>query len=180
VYNDVFAHEDMLPTLLAAAGVSDVREKLLTGYAAGGTTFKVHLDGYDLAPYFKGEAKESPRREFLYWNDDGKLVALRYNRWKLVFAEQRSHGFGVWEEPFVDLRLPAIYDLRADPFERANQESIGYPAWRIERLYLLVPAQAYVANWLASFQEFRPRQKPASFSLDQVMQRIQEGATGFK
>jgi len=176
VYNDVFAHEDMLPTILAAAGVPDVKQRLLQGYAAGSTTFKVHLDGYDLAPYFKGEAKESPRREFLYWNDDGKLVALRYSRWKLVFSEQRSHGFGVWEEPFVDLRLPALYDLRSDPFERANHESIGYPQWRVERVYLLVPAQAYVANWLSTFKDFPPRQKPASFSLDQVMQKLTEAA----
>jgi arylsulfatase A-like enzyme len=174
VYNNVCAHEDMLPTLLAAAGVPDVKERLLKGYRPGNTTFKVHLDGYNLAPYWKGEAKEPPRREFLYWNDDGKLVALRYNRWKLVFSEQRSHGFGVWEEPFVELRLPALYDLRSDPFERANHESIGYPMWRIERVYLLVPAQAYVANWLASFKEFPPRQKPASFSLEQVMQKLTE------
>jgi arylsulfatase A-like enzyme len=176
VYNDVFAHEDMLPTILAAAGVPDVKERLLKGYAAGSRTFKVHLDGYNLVPYLRGEAKEGPRKEFLYWNDDGKLVALRYNRWKLVFSEQRSHGFGVWEEPFVDLRLPALYDLRSDPFERASHESIGYPTWRVERVYLLVPAQAYVANWLASFSEFPPRQKPASFSLDQVMQKITEAA----
>ena len=179
VYNDIFAHEDMLPTILAAAGVPDVREKLLRGYAVGDKTFKVHLDGYNLAPYFKGETKESPRREFLYWNDDGKLVALRYNRWKLVFSEQRAHGMGVWEEPFTDLRLPALYDLRADPFERAGTEAIGYAAWRAERVYLLVPAQAYLANWLASFREFPPRQRPASFSIDQVMQKIQEGATGY-
>jgi arylsulfatase A-like enzyme len=173
VDNDIFAHEDMLPTLLAAAGAPDVKEKLLEGYSVGDTTFKVHLDGYDLAPYFKGEASQSPRREFLYWNDDGKLVSLRYNRWKIVFAEQNSHRLGVWEQPFVDLRLPAIYDLDADPFERANDESIGYDAWRIERLYLLVPAQAYLANWLASFKEFPPRQKPATFSIDQVMETLQ-------
>ena len=178
VYNDVFAHEDMLPTILAAAGVPNVKDKLLKGYTAGSRAYKVHLDGYDLAPYFKGETKEPPRREFLYWNDDGKLVALRYNRWKLVFYEQRSHGMSVWEEPFVELRLPALYDLRSDPFERAGTESIGYPAWRVERAYLLMPAQAYVAKWLASFKEFPPRQKPASFSLDQVMNKIQEGATG--
>jgi len=176
VYNDVCAHEDMLPTILAAAGVPDVKEKLLKGYAAGGRTYKVHLDGYDLAAYLRGEAKESPRREFLYWNDDGKLVALRYNRWKLVFSEQRGHGFGVWEEPFVDLRVPALYDLRSDPFERANHEAIGYSTWRIERVYLLVPAQAYVATWLASFKEFPPRQRPASFSLDQVMRKMTEAA----
>jgi arylsulfatase len=180
VYNDVFAHEDMLPTILAAAGVPDVKEKLLQGYAVGGRTFKVHLDGYDLAPYFKGETQESPRKEFLYWNDDGKLVALRYNRWKLVFSEQRSHGFGVWEEPFVDLRVPALYDLRSDPFERAKHESIGYPAWRTERTYLLVPAQAFVVNWLQSFKEFLPRQKPASFSIDQVMEKLMDAGGGMQ
>ena len=176
VYNDVFAHEDMLPTLLAAAGVPDVKERLLKGYTAGPKTYKVHLDGYNLVPYLKGEAKEPPRREFLYWNDDGKLVALRYNRWKLVFSEQRSHGFDVWQEPFVDLRLPALYDLRADPFERASHEAIGYSTWRIDRVFLLVPAQAYVANWLATFKEFPPRQEPASFSLDQVMRKIMDAA----
>jgi arylsulfatase A-like enzyme len=174
VYNGVFAHEDMLPTILAAAGVADVKGLLLKGYAAGGKTYTVHVDGYDLAPYFRGEAKEDPRKEFLYWSDDGNLVALRYNRWKLVFAEQRAHGFDVWQEPFVNLRLPALYDLRADPFERASHESIGYPMWRIERAFLLVPAQAYVATWLASFREFPPRQKPASFSLEQVMEKISE------
>jgi len=176
VYNEVFAHEDMLPTILAAAGVPGVKEKLIDGYAAGSKSFKVHLDGYDIAPYFRGEAKEDPRKEFLYWNDDGKLVALRYARWKLVFSEQRGHGFDVWQEPFVDLRLPALYDLRSDPFERASHESIGYPMWRVERAYLLVPAQAFVANWLASFKAFPPRQKPASFSLDQVMQKLVDTA----
>ena len=152
----------------------NIKEKLLKGYRAGAKTYKVHLDGYDLGPYFRGEAKEDPRKEFLYWNDDGNLVALRYNRWKLVFAEQRSHGFDVWQEPFVQLRLPALYDLRSDPFERASHESIGYSLWRIERVFLLVPAQAYVARWLSSFKEFPPRQKPASFSLDQVMQKLTE------
>jgi arylsulfatase len=176
VYNDIFAHEDLLPTILGAAGVPDVKEKLLKGYAAGNRNYKVHLDGYNLAPYFRGETNESPRKEFLYWNDDGKLVALRYNRWKLVFSEQRSHGFDVWQDPFVDLRLPALFDLRSDPFERASEESIGYPAWRVERIYLLVPAQAYVAKWISSFKDFPPRQKPASFSLDQVMQKLTETA----
>ncbi len=176
VYNDVLAHEDMLPTILAAVGVSDIKEKLLEGYTAGGKTYKVHLDGYNLGPYLRGEVKEDPRKEFLYWNDDGKLVALRYDRWKLVFSEQRSHGLDVWQDPFVDLRLPALYDLRSDPFERASEESIGYPAWRVERIYLLVPAQAYVAKWISSFKEFPPRQKPASFSLDQVMQKLTETA----
>ena len=176
VANDIFAHEDMLPTLLAAAGVPDVQEKLLKGYQVGGRTYKVHLDGYNLMPYFKGEAKESPRKEFLYWSDDGDLLALRYNPWKLVFMEQRAHGFDVWQEPFVRLRLPKLFNLCSDPFERADREGIGYPQWRIDRVFLLVPAQAYVAKWISSFKEFPPRQKPASFSIDQVMQKLQEGS----
>ncbi len=176
ISNEIGAHEDLLPTLLAAAGVPDIKEKLLKGYKPGGLTYKVHLDGYNLLPYFKGEAKEWPRREFLYWSDDGDLLALRYNPWKLVFMEQRAHGFDVWQEPFVRLRFPKLFNLRMDPFERADREGIGYPQWRADRMFLLVPAQAYVAKWLSSFKEFPPRQKPASFSIDQVMQKLQEGA----
>ena len=112
---DVVAHEDLVPTLVAAAGVPDVKEKLLTGYKAGDSTFKVHLDGYNLMPYFKGEVEESPRKEFLYWTDDGELAGLRYGKWKLVFMEQRAHGFDVWEEPFYTLRVPKLVDLQADP-----------------------------------------------------------------
>jgi len=176
ISNDIGSHEDMLPTLLAAAGVPDIKEKLLQGYQVGNKKFKVHLDGYNLLPFFKGEAKESPRKEFLYWSDDGDLLALRYNPWKLVFMEQRAHGFDVWQEPFVRLRFPKLFNLRSDPFERADREGMGYPQWRADRMFLLVPAQAYVAQWLSSFKEFPPRQKPATFSIDQVMQKLQEGA----
>ncbi len=175
VINDVFSHEDMLPTLMAAAGVPDITERLLRGHQVGNTTYKVHLDGYNLMPYLKGETTDGPRKEFLYWNDDGSLVSLRYNQWKLVFAEQRAHGFDVWQEPFVQLRFPKLFNLRTDPFERADHEAIGYPQWRADRMFLLVPAQAYVAQWLSSFRDFPPRQRPASFSLDQVMQKLQEG-----
>ena len=126
-------------------------------------------------PYFKGEAPESPRKEFLYWSDDGDLLAVRYASWKLVFAEQRAHGMDVWQEPFVQLRLPKLFNLRSDPFERADSEGFGYPRWRIDRMFLLVPAQAYVAKWLQSFKEFPPRQKPASFSINRVMQTLQTG-----
>ena len=171
VYNDVFAHEDMMPTIMAAVGQPDIAQKLKAGTTVGGKTYKVHLDGYNLLPYLKGEAKESPRKEFLYWSDDGKLVALRYNQWKAVFAEQRAHGFFVWQEEFTDLRLPKLFNLRSDPFERA-EEGIDYPRWRIDRVFVLVPAQAFVANWLQSFKEFPPRQKPASFSIDQVMEKL--------
>ena len=169
VINDIVSHEDWVTTLMAAAGVPDVKEKLLSGYQAGDQTFKVHLDGYNLLPYLKGEAQASPRHEFLYWTDDGELAALRYNRWKLLFLEQPAHGFGVWETPFIQLRVPKLFDLHADPFERAEYEGIDYSRWRIDRIYLLTPAQVYVGQWLSSFKQFPPRQKPASFSLDQVM-----------
>ena len=178
VINDISAHEDWVTTLMAAAGVTDVKEKLLTGYQAGSMTYKVHLDGYNLMPYLKGEAQENPRHEFLYWTDDGDLAALRYNRWKLMFLLQRAEGFAVWQEPFVQLRVPMLFDLHADPFERAELESIDYSHWRIDRIYLLTPAQVYVGQWLSSFKQFPPRQKPASFSLDQVMTQITNAGSG--
>jgi arylsulfatase len=177
VVNEVGAHEDMLPTLLAAAGAPGIKEKLLAGgVSAIGRTYKVHLDGYDLQPFLKGDTKEWPRREFLYWTDDGELAALRFGQWKLHFLEQRAHGLDVWEEPFVRLRLPKLFTLRGDPFERADHEAIDYERWRVDRLFALVPAQAYVADWLASFKEFPPRQKPATFSLDAVMEQMQPKA----
>ena len=176
--NQVFAHEDMMPTLLAAAGVPDVKEKLLKGYTAGDDkNFKVHLDGYNLAPFFKGEVKESPRKEMLYWSDDGDLMALRYGNWKAVFKEQRAESFQVWSEPMVNLRVPKIFNLRSDPFERADHNAIYYNDWLLRRVFLLVPAQGYVAQWIQSFKEFPPSQKPASFNLDQVMATMQEAAT---
>jgi arylsulfatase len=172
VSNEIFAHEDMLPTLLAAAGAPDVKDKLLTGYQAGTKTFKTHLDGYNLLPLLKGEAKESPRKEMLYWSDDGDLMALRYENWKAVFKEQRAESFYVWSEPMVDLRVPKIFNLRSDPFERADHDAIYYNDWLIRRVFLLVPAQGFVARWISSFKEFPPSQKPASFSIDQVMEKL--------
>jgi arylsulfatase len=172
VYNDIFAHEDILPTLLAAAGEPNIKEKLLNGYTAGGKTYKVHLDGYNLLPYFKGEVDKGPRREFIYWTDGGAIAGLRYDQWKLVFMEQRAEGFEVWAEPLVTTRTPKVINLRADPFERAQHEGMGYKRYWIDRVYLLVPAQVFVANWLQSFKDFPPRMKPASFSLDQVMQQL--------
>jgi arylsulfatase len=126
VSNEVCAHEDMLPTLLAAAGVPDIKEQLLKGYKAGDKTFKVHLDGYNLMPYLKGEVAESPRKEILYWSDDGELMALRYGNWKAVFSEQRAESFRVWSEPLVNLRVPKLFNLRSDPFEKADKNSIYY------------------------------------------------------
>jgi arylsulfatase len=173
VSNEICAHEDMMPTLLAAAGVPDVKEKLLAGYKAGDKTFKVHLDGYNLLPFFKGEVKESPRKEMLYWSDDGGLMALRYGNWKAVFQEQRAESFQVWSEPMVELRVPKIFNLRSDPFERADHSSIYYNDWLLRRVFLLVPAQGFVARWIQSFREFPPSQKPASFNLTQVMEKLE-------
>jgi arylsulfatase A-like enzyme len=177
VFNDIFSHEDMLPTLMAAAGDAGVKEKLVTGMNVGGKTFKVHLDGYNITDALAGKSS-SPRHEFFYWNDDGSLVALRYDNWKLVFAEQRAHGFEVWQEPFVPLRLPKLFNLRSDPFEIADHVGIGYSTWRIDRVFLLVPAQEYIARFIATFKEFPPSQKVGSFSLDQVLQGLQRAAGG--
>lgn len=172
INNDIFAHEDMLPTLLAAAGVPDVKEQLLKGMQVGNTNFKVHLDGYNITDALAGKTS-SPRKEFFYFNDDGSLVGLRYNQWKLVFAEQRAEGFDVWQEPFVLLRLPKLFNLRSDPFEKADQIGADYERWRIDRVFLLVPAQEYVGGFLASFKEYPPSQKVGSFSLDQVLKSLQ-------
>ena len=177
VLNDVFAHEDMLPTLLTAAGDPNVKEKLLKGMKVGAKTFKVHLDGYNITDALAGKSP-SPRHEFFYFNDDGSLVGLRYDQWKIVFAEQRAEGMDVWQDPFVPLRLPKIFNLRSDPFETADHEGMDYKRWRVERTFLLVPAQQYVGKFLATFKEFPPSQKPGSFSLDQALEALQSGAGG--
>ena len=176
LFNDVFSHEDMLPTILAAVGEADIKEKLKNGYKAMGRDYKVHLDGYNLMPYFKGEAKEGPRKEFFYWTDDGNLANLRYNRWKMVFMEQRAHGFHVWQEPLVTLRLPKLVDLRGDPFERADHEAASYDIWRFNRAFAILPAVAYVSQHLATYKDFPPRQKPGSFNLEQVLEKLQQPA----
>ncbi|MCA9234349.1 MAG: sulfatase-like hydrolase/transferase, partial [Planctomycetales bacterium] len=176
VSNDIIAHLDWLPTLLAVAGDDQVKEKLLDGYKVGDQTYKVHLDGFNFLPYLTGEEDESPRESFLYCNDDAQLTALRYDNWKLVFLEQRVPGtLQIWAEPFVSLRLPKILNLRTDPYERADVTSNTYYDWLLDHAFLLVPAQDYVGKFLASFQEYPPRQKAASFNLDEVMAKLQEG-----
>jgi arylsulfatase len=174
VTNQVVHHMDWLPTFLAAAGVPDIKEQLLKGgVKAIGRTYKVHLDGYNILPLLTGQVKESPRKEIFYFSDDGDLTALRYQDWKLIFMEQKAVGtFRVWMEPFVPLRVPLIFNLRRDPYERATITSNTYFDWLLDRAYLLVPAQAYVAQFLATFKEFPPRQKAASFSLDQAMEKM--------
>jgi arylsulfatase A-like enzyme len=167
-YNDMFAHEDFLPTFAAAGGDPDVVSRCLKGCQSGGRSFKVHLDGYNLLPFFEGKVPESPRKEFLYWSDDGELMAVRINHWKVAFKEQHHTGLDVWKREFTSLRAPNIYNLRADPFER-GPESLEYDKWMADRAFLIVPSQAIVARWLSSFKEFPIRQAPASFNLDKVM-----------
>jgi arylsulfatase len=175
VINDVGAHEDMLPTLLAAAGDPDVAKGLLTGRKVGKTSYKVHLDGYDLGPALRGEA-QWPRREFIYWTDDGSVAALRYDNWKITFLEQEGEGLEVWQRPFTELRAPKVTNLRMDPFERAEEEhAIGYQRWYLDHMFMIAPAGAYVGQWLQSFKEFPPRQKPGSFNLDRVMEAVTAG-----
>jgi arylsulfatase len=172
IVNDIGSHEDMLPTLLAAAGDATVTRDLLEGRTVSGRSYKVHLDGYDLGPALKGQG-EWPRREFIYWTDDGQVAALRYDNWKITFLEQQGHGLRVWQEPFVELRAPLVTNLRMDPFERAEYEhAMGYQRWYMEHMFVIAPAGGYVGRWLQSFKEFPPRQKPGSFNLERVMEAV--------
>jgi arylsulfatase len=174
VLNDIFSHQDWLPTLLAAAGEPQIKEKLLAGHRAGRRDYKVHLDGYNQLPLLTGTGPGA-RREMFYFTDDGDLAALRYDHWKLHFMVQEHHGFKVWERSFTTLRVPMLFNLRADPFERAT-ESVSYDHWRMERIFALVPAQAYVGRFLESFKDFPPRQRPGSFSLGDAMERLRRGS----
>ena len=175
VSNQMVAHHDWLPTLLAMAGDPDVTAKLLKGYKVGDTTYKVYLDGYNLLPYLTGQAEKSPRESFLYCNDDQQLTALRYDNWKVVFMEQRVQGtLRIWAEPFVTLRVPKIFNLRTDPYERADVTSNTYYDWLMDHVYLLVPAQDYVGKFLMTFKDYPQRQKAASFNLDEVLQKLKE------
>jgi arylsulfatase len=179
VSNEIMHHMDWLPTFTAAAGDDNIKQELLDGYSAIGRDYKVHLDGYNFLPYFKGEAEFGPRHEIFYFSDDGDLTALRFNDWKLIFMEQQTEGtFRVWMEPFVPLRVPLILNLRRDPYERAPITSNTYYDWLLDRAYLLVPAQTYVGGFMSTFVEYPPRQKAASFSLEQVMEKLEEGYDG--
>jgi arylsulfatase len=172
VINDIGAHEDMLPTLVNAAGDKTANADLLKGRSIGGRTYKVHLDGYDLGPALRGEAAW-PRKEFIYWTDDGSVAALRYENWKVTFLKQDALGLRVWQQPFTPLRAPMLTNLRMDPFERAEEENaMGYQRWYLEHMFAIAPAGAYVGQWLQSFRDYPPRQKPGSFNLDRVMEAL--------
>jgi arylsulfatase len=172
VINDVASHEDMLPTLLAATGDTTVIADLKVGRKVGDRTYKVHIDGYDLLPALKG-AGAWPRKEFLYWTDDGNVAAVRYGDWKASFLVQNAEGLKVWQQPFEQLRAPLLTNLRMDPFERAqHDDAMGYQRWYLEHMFMIAPAAGYVGNWMQSFRDFPPRQKPGSFNLDRVMEAV--------
>lgn len=175
IFNNIGAHEDMMTTLLAAVGNTNIKEELLNGKTIGGMTYKVHLDGYNLMPAFKGEA-DWPRREFLYWTDDGSVAALRYDNWKITFLKQNAHGLHVWIEPFEVLRAPTLTNLRMDPFELAYDIGMDYNRWFLEHMFLIAPAGAFVGQWIQSFKDFPPRQKPGNFNLERVMEEVMSGA----
>jgi arylsulfatase A-like enzyme len=177
IINDICAHEDMLPTVMAAVGDTTVKEDLLKGKKVGNMTYKVHLDGYNLIPALKGQG-DWPRKEFIYWTDDGSVAALRYGNWKATFLRQDAHGMKVWLEPFVALRAPMLTNLRMDPFELAQDIGMDYDRWFVEHMFMIAPAAGYVGQWLQSFKEFPPRQKPGSFNLDKVMEAVTAGARG--
>ena len=175
VSNEMFSALDWMPTLLAAAGDTSVKEKLLKGSSISGKNFKEHLDGYNQLPHLTGKQEKGSRREFIYFNDDGDVVAMRYENWKIVFLEQRAPGtLQVWAEPFVPLRFPKIFDLRADPYERADITSNTYWDFAISKGYVTFGAQAIVGKFLASFKEFPPSQRAASFTIDQAMEKLKQ------
>jgi arylsulfatase A-like enzyme len=174
VLNGLVSHQDWLPTLLAAAGESNIKEKLREGHKAGSKNFKVHIDGVNVLPYLTGEVKESPRQSYFYISDDGDVLAIRHNDWKVVLMEQRAKQLQCWAEPFVKLRMPKMFNVRRDPFERADENSNTYWDFVISHAYLMYGMQALVAEQIEAFREFPPRQKPASFNLDSVLAHLQD------
>ena len=174
ISNEIMSHMDWLPTLMAAAGVPDIKEKLKKGHMAGTKKFKVHLDGYNFLPYLTGKEQRGPREEFFYFSDDGDLQALRFDNWKVTFAQQKAMGtMLVWSNPLENTRIPWLYNLRMDPYERATITSNTYWDWWLDHAFLLVPAQGYIGKFLQTFKEFPPRQKAASFTIDQAMEQLE-------
>jgi arylsulfatase len=179
VSNEIIQHHDWLPTFLAVAGEPNIVEKLKKGHTAGDRTYKVHIDGYNLLPYLTGQEKKSPRQGLIYFSDDGDLMALRFDNWKVVFLEQRSKGtLELWAEPFTTLRVPKLFNLRTDPYERADITSNTYYDWFLDHDYIALAATAIVTQFLATFKEFPPRQKAATFTIDQALEKMASAGTG--
>ena len=173
--NGIVAHEDWLPTLAAAAGDATIKDKLATGVELNGRTYRNYIDGENMLAYFRGEAENSPRQNFFYVNDDGQVVAIRYDDWKVVFLENRGQAFGVWREPFTSLRVPLLFNLRRDPFEKAQHNSNTYNDWFLDRPYVLVPLQQMAARFLLTMKEYPPSQTPGSFNLEKIQKQLQGG-----
>jgi arylsulfatase A-like enzyme len=178
VSNEIVQHHDWLPTFLAAAGEPDIVEKLKQGHEAAGKTFRVHIDGFNLLPYLTSEVDKSPRQLFIYFSDDGDVLGIRFDNWKVVFMEQRVQGtLQIWAEPFVPLRLPKLFNLRTDPFERADVTSNTYWDWVMDGAILVLAASSLVGEFLQTFKEFPPRQKAASFTIDQAVAKLEAALT---
>jgi len=177
--NGIVSHEDWLPTLAAAAGAPDIAERLKAGVELNGREYRNYIDGHNQLDYLSGKAKESPRKAFMYANDDGQIVAMRYDAWKAVFLENRGQAFGVWREPFTELRVPLLFNLRRDPFERAQHNSNTYNDWFLDRAFVLVPMQQIAGQFLMTMKDYPPSQTPGSFNLEKIQKQI-EGATGGK
>jgi arylsulfatase A-like enzyme len=174
VSNEIVQHHDWLPTFLAAAGDAEIVDKLKAGHTIGDTTYKVHIDGYDLVPYLTGEVDSSPRKGLVYFSDDGDVLGIRFDNWKAVFMEQRVQGtLQIWAEPFVVLRVPKPFNLRTDPFERADVTSNTYYDWLLDNAYLVLAGTTLMTRFLATFEEFPPRQKAATFTIDQAVEKLQ-------
>jgi arylsulfatase A-like enzyme len=177
--NGIVSHEDWLPTFAAAAGDPDTKDKLAKGTDLIGRQYRNYIDGYNQLDYFSGQAKESPRKEFIYVNDDGQVVAMRYDAWKAVFLENRGQAFGVWREPFTELRVPLLFHLRRDPFERAQHNANTYNDWFLDRAFVVVPLQGLAAKFLMTMKDYPPSQTPGSFNLEKI-QKVIESAVGGK
>ena len=171
--NGIVSHEDWLPTFAAAAGAPDIKEKLLKGAELNGRSYRNHIDGYNLLDYLSGKAKESPRNEFWYVNDDGQIVAARCSDWKVVFLENRGEAFGVWREPFIELRVPLLFNLRRDPFEKAQHNSNTYNDWFLDRPFVIVPIQGLAAKFLQTMKDYPPSQTPGSFNLSKIQKQLE-------
>jgi arylsulfatase A-like enzyme len=179
ISNEIMSHLDWAPTLLAAAGMPDIKEKLLAGNKIGDMTYKVHLDGYNFLPYLTGQEATSPRVDYFYFSDDGDLMCVRYDNWKIVFAVQPVNGtFEVWQKEFEHPRVPYIYNLRTDPFERATITSNTYYDWALDHSFLAIPAQGVVGQFLATFKDYPPRQKAASFTIQQILDKMSQPRGG--
>lgn len=174
--NGIVSHEDWLPTFAAVAGAPDIKDKLLAGVELNGRNYRNYIDGYNMLDYLTGKTKASPRHEFWYVNDDGQVVAARYDDWKVVFLENRGEAFGVWREPFTDLRLPLLFNLRRDPFEKAQHNSNTYNDWFLDRAFVIVPIQGLAAKFLATMKEYPPSQSPGSFNLSKIEEQLRKNS----